>query len=134
MGLALQAPAQIPSQGVRGCGCVIPKDLPPRALTLTFLSGAQMTTLIFTQHPSPTIHSFIHSLFSDNLLRANPCSGHWGDEYESKYPLALRNSMMGALWENRESAEVRGGRNSQSIMEAFLEEGLGLRSRQNLSI
>lgn len=65
MGSALQAPPrfQIPSQGVRGHGCVIPKGLPPPALTLTCLSGAQMTALTFTEHPSPISQSSILSVF-----------------------------------------------------------------------
>lgn len=51
MGSALR-PHQIPSQGMRSRGCMIPKGLPPPALTLTCLSGTQMTMMIFTEHPS----------------------------------------------------------------------------------
>lgn len=38
------------------------------------------------------------------------------------------------MGKQRKCYGVRGGRNGQSILEAFLEEGLDLRSRQNLDI
>lgn len=64
-------PTQIPSQGVRGPGCVSPKGLPPPALTLTCLPGTQMTTPIFTKHSAPISHSSIQSV----IIFGSPSEG-----------------------------------------------------------
>lgn len=79
IGSALQAPPrfQIPSQGVRSPGCVIPKGLPP---TCPDPHLPVWCTDDYTGFPPSVSHPSHRSSFSDHLLRVRPllwALGRW---------------------------------------------------------